>query len=160
MKKTVIIPILFILIFLCGCSLNTPQYMNLSKKPSNNYYSSQLYMHLKANSKYIIYVFDTNICKNIEISKDETDIISNFIQSLKSQNYIVSYDEDKKETFRIKIVFDNDTTYLIKVFDNQHAAILPWDGVYSEDFINMSDIPAAYNLYDFCSHVHNKPSSI
>jgi hypothetical protein len=153
----IIIILLLLLSTLTGCSSENPKYINFSTKPNNHYYTDQLKNKILTDENFTIYVFDTNLYKEIEVSKEENPIIKNFISSLISDNY--SNDEVKnKEIYRLKIVFSDDK-YLIKVFDNSVVSIFPWDGNYQEDIISIKDLPLRYNLLDFCNHIANKPLS-
>jgi hypothetical protein len=150
--------ILFILLFnLTSCSIENPKYINISTKPNNHYYTDQLEHKFLADDNFTLYVFDTNLYKEIEVSKEENPILKNFISSLILENYSDS-GINNKELYRIKVVF-NDDKYLIKVFDNSMVSISPWDGNYKEDIISMKDLPLRYNLIDFCNHIANKPLS-
>lgn len=158
MKRfNLIIITLLLLGNLNGCSSENPKYINFSTKPNNHYYTDQLENKLLADDNFTIYVFDTNLYKEIEVSKEENPIISNFISSLVSDNYC-SEEIKNKEIYRLKIVF-SDNKYLIKVFDNSVVSIFPWDGTYQEDIISIKDLPLRYNLLDFCNHIANKPLS-
>jgi len=158
LKKIKFIFIIVILLFtLNGCSFQNPKYINLSSKPSNHYYTDELKDKILNNQNFTLYVFDTNLYKEIEVPIDENPIIENFISSLVNDNYS---DEqiDVKESFRMKIVF-SDNKYLIKIFNDSIISISPWDGNYKEDIISIKDLPLRYNLFDFCNHIANKPLS-
>lgn len=158
MKKfSLIIIIILLLLNLTSCRIENPKYINFSTKPNNHYYTDQLENKISNDENFNIYVFDTNLYKEIEVSKEENTIINNFISSLVLENYFDS-GTNNKEIYRIKIVF-NDAKYLIKVFDNSMVSIFPWDGNYKEDIISIKDLPLRYNLLDFCNHISNKPLS-
>jgi len=149
--------ILLFFLTLSGCYFQNPKYINFSIKPSNHYYTDELQNKILNNEKFTLYVFDTNLYKEIEVPTEENSIIENLISSLVGDNYS---DEkvDVKEPFRLKIVFDHDN-YLVKVFNNSIISISPWDGNYEEDIISIKDLPLRYNLFDFCNHIANKPLS-
>ena len=158
LKKLNFIFIIVILLFtLNGCSFQNPKYINLSTKPSNHYYTDELENKILNNENFTLYVFDTNLYKEIEVPSEENDIIENFISALVDDNY--SEDQiDIEEPFRLKVVF-NDDKYLINVFNDSIVSISPWDGNYKEDIISIKDLPLRYNLLDFCNHIANKPLS-
>ena len=158
LKKLNFIFIIVLLLFtLNGCSFQDPKYINLSTKPSNHYYTDELENRILNNENFTLYVFDTNLYKEIEVPSEENDIIENFISALVDDNY--SEDQiDIEEPFRLKVVF-NDDKYLIKVFNDSIISISPWDGNYKEDVISIKDLPLKYNLLDFCNHIANKPLS-
>ena len=158
MKNLNFIFIILLLIFtLNGCSLQDPKYINFSTKPSNHYYTDELENKILNNEKFTLYVFDTNLYKEIEVPIEESSIIENFISTLNEDSYS-NEKIDIKEPFRLKIVFNNDK-YLIKIFNNSIVSISPWDGNYKEDVISIKDLPLRYNLFDFCNHIENKPIS-
>jgi len=158
LKKFNLIFITLLLLFtLNGCITENPKYINFSAKPNNHYYTDQLKNKILTDENFTLYVFDTNLYKEIEASKEENPIINNFISCLVSDNYF-NEQISTKESFRIKIVF-NDDKYLIKVFNNSIASISPWDGNYKEDIVSVKELPLRYNLLDFCNHIANKPLS-
>ena len=154
-KLNLIFIILLLLSTLNGCTFQNPKYINFSTKPNNHYYTDELKNKILNNETFALYVFDTNIYKEIEVPSEENLIIENFISSITSDNY---FDDqiDIKEPFRLKIVF-NDDKYLIKVFNDSIISISPWDGNYKEDVISIKGLPLGYNLFDFCNHITNKP---
>lgn len=157
MKKiNYIFMILVLFINFTGCDLQNSKYINFSVKPNNHYYLDEIKNKFLDNESFTLYMFDTNLYKEIEVSKDETPIIEDFIFSLTNENYS---DETvpEKEPFRIKITFDDKNQYLIKIFNNSIISISPWDGLYKEDIISMNNLPLKYNLFEFCNHIANKP---
>lgn len=158
MKRFISIVITLLLLFtLTSCGVENPKYINFSTKPNNHYYTDQLENKILTDENFTLYVFDTNLYKEIEVSKEENPILKNFISSLSLDNY---FDNEikNKEIYRIKVVF-NDDKYLISIFDNSTVSIFPWDGNYKEDIISIKDLPLRYNLLDFCNHICNKPLS-
>jgi hypothetical protein len=156
-KFNLIFITLLLLLTLNGCITENPKYINFSAKPNNHFYTDKLENKILTDDNFTLYVFDTNLYKEIEVSKEENPIIQNFISSLGPDNY---FDEavDIKEVYRLKIVF-NDDKYLIKIFNDSIVSISPWDGNYKEDFISIKELPLRYNLLDFCNHIANKPLS-
>ena len=158
MKRFSLIVITLLLLFtLNSCGIENPKYISFSTKPNSHYYTDQLENKILNNDNFILYVFDTNLYKEIEVSKEENLIIKNFLSSLIIENY-TDGEINNKEIYRIKVVFSDDK-YLIKVFDNSTISISPWDGNYKEDIILIKDFPLRYNLLDFCNHIANKPLS-
>lgn len=158
MKRFISIVITLLLLFtLTSCGVENPKYINFSTKPNNHYYTDQLENKILTDENFTLYVFDTNLYKEIEVSKEENPILKNFISSLALDNYF-NNEIKNKEIYRIKVVF-NDDKYLISIFDNSTVSIFPWDGNYKEDIISIKDLPLRYNLLDFCNHICNKPLS-
>ncbi len=159
MKKLnfIFIILLFFLTF-SGCALQNPKYINFSVKPNNHYYIDEVKNKILNNENFTVYVFDTNLYKEIEVPNEENSTVADFISSLTYDNYS---DEtiDEKEPFRIRILFDDKSQYLVKVFNDSILSVSPWDGNYKEDIISMKNLPLKYNLFDFCNHIANKPLS-
>lgn len=159
MRKYNLIFLVLILSFtLIGCNFENPKYINFSMKPNNHYYIDEIKNRILNNDKYTLYVFDTNLYKEIEVSADDDNIIEDFISSLTNDAYSDEKTEGK-EPFRLKVVFENGDKYLIKVFNDSKISVSPWDGVYKEDTISIKNLPLKYNLFDFCNHVLNNPIS-
>lgn len=159
MKKITFLLLIFLCFSLSGCIFQDPKYINFSKKPCDNYYTSSLYKEFLENSNYSVYIFDTNLYKNIQVNDNEKKITENFIESLSDKDFKTDNNSTEKEPYRIKIIFNDGSMFLIKVFNEKEISISPWDGNYKEDFINIENVPLAYNLYDFCNHVHNNPKN-
>lgn len=153
--KKLIIFIIFSL-FLIGCDINNPKYINLKKKESIDYYSNEIYFKILNNEDYTLTMFDTDISKNTLIDKEEQVIIENFLSSLTSSNYLKNSDDiSNKEAFHLIIEFD-DSKYIFNVYDENLVTVYPWDGVFPEDIITSENVPLRYNLYDFCNHIKNR----
>lgn len=141
---------------LIGCNLRNYQYINFSIKPNNHYYIDEIKNKILNNKKFTLYVFDTNLYKEIEVPKDENSIFEDFISSLTSENYSTEV-VNIKEPFRIRLYFNDNDQYFIKVFNDSIISIAPWDGIFKEDIISIKNLPLRYNLFDFCNHIANKP---
>lgn len=156
MKKLLSVIILFIITLpLFSCDVQNAKYINFTSKPSNHYYTDKLRNKILNNNPYELYVFDTNLYKEIPVEKSENVIIENFLNSLTESDYINEPIKDK-EPYRIKIVF-KDEKYLMRVYNESLISISPWDGTYKEDTVSMNNVPLRYNLIDFCNHIENKP---
>ncbi|WP_297421147.1 DUF4883 family protein [Clostridium sp.] len=153
---------IFIIIFLfstiSGCNFQDAKYINLSTKPNNHYYVDEIKNKILSNNKFTLYVFDTNLYKEIEVPSEEKSIMESFISSLTDNNYSEET-TDKKEPYRIKIIFDDNSQYILKIFDDSLVSVSPWDGNYKEDMVSIKDLPLRYNLFDFCNHIANEPLS-
>lgn len=158
MKK--IIAILLLLLnstFMIGCNLSDAKYINFSKKPSNHYYTDELTKKILNNEEFSLYIFDKNLYKEIKVDNGESIILENFLNNLNTTNYLETSNlTDKKEPFRMKIVF-KDNIFLLKIFNSEFITLSPWDGNYLEDIISMKDIPIGYNLFNFCLHIESLP---
>ena len=158
MFKKFLFPLLLILVLcLNGCVTTSAEYISFTTKPNNHYYTDELKNKVLNNENFSLSVFDTNLCKDIIVDKDDSIIIDNFLNSLTSDNYLAYNSKpDNKEKFRVIISF-SENKYLIKVYDASIISISPWDGSYEEDIISMESLPLHYNLLDFCNHIQNKP---
>lgn len=157
-KLTFTFIILLLFLTLSSCTLQSPKYINFSVKPNNHYYIDEIKTKILNNENFTLYVFDTNLYKEIEVPSEENSIIENFASSLTSENYS-DESPDAKEPFRIKILFEDNSEYLLKIFNDSTISISPWDGYYKEDVISIKDLPLRYNPFDFCNHIANKPMS-
>lgn len=157
MKKiSCIFIILLLSINLIGCNLRNYQYINFSVKPNNHYYIDEIKNKILNNKKFTLYVFDTNLYKEIEVPADENSIFEDFISSLATENYSTE-GVNIKEPFRIRLYFNDNDQYFVKVFNDSIISVAPWDGIFNEDIISMKNLPLRYNLFDFCNHIANKP---
>jgi hypothetical protein len=157
LKKISYIFIVLLIFTLNGCTFESPKYISFSTKPNNHYYSDELENKILNNENFSMYIFDTNLYKEIEVPNEETSILENFLSSIVVDNFS-NEKISTKELYRIKVVFNNNN-YIIKVFNDSFISISPWDGNYSEDIISMKDLPLRYNLFDFCKHITNEPVS-
>lgn len=153
MKK--LFNILIIIVISClftSCSFNESQYIKPGSKPKANYYTNEIKDKIENNEEYVIKIFDLDLYKYYEVDNKEHSIIPEFIDSLKSDSYDVSLEEDKSPQYKIIIEFSN-SKYIINAFNDKLISIHPWDGVYDEDVISMEGVPDYYNLYKFCEYI-------
>lgn len=155
MKSKKLIIFMILSLFLIGCDINNPKYINLKKKESINYYSNEIYFKILNNEDYTLTMFDTDVSKNTLIDKEEQVIIENFLSSLTSSSYLKNSDDiSNKEAFHLIIEF-KDSKYIFNIYDENLVTVYPWDGVFPEDIITSENVPLRYNLYDFCNHIKN-----
>ena len=157
MKYVKILAILLITFFLQGCAFDDPKYIHSTEKESNNFYTNQIYLKLLEDTDYSLEILDTNLYKTYKISDDEENVIENFIRSLSQDNFKDNEKIEDKAPYEMKIEFKDKSKYVIKVYNDSNVTISPWDGVFSEDTIDMIDVPLKFNLYDFCKHIENYP---
>lgn len=158
-KKSILVLILILLTFiLSSCSKEPEILMIRNKKPSNYYYSSILSNSFKTYSSCKVVVLETNFYKSMNFSKDDVDVIKCFFNCLNRNNFINKpNDLPKKPVYKIKCTF-NDNTYVINVYSERYLSIQPWDGYYSMDYVDASNIYTANNLYYLCQYVISKKS--
>lgn len=151
MKKfTYIILILLFSLFIIGCS--NPEYINLSKKPTNHYYTDEL-SKLLENKSFKLSAFDTNLYKEIPVSEDDKVILNKFLKSLSAKNFTDKPESlPAKPKYKLLINYENQK-YVINVYNENTISIYPFDGVYPEDFIITTDIAKGYQLLPFCKYI-------
>lgn len=153
MKKLKVLIAIMLVLFLSGCGLNDPKYINLSKKDGNDYYTKELKSKLIENDDFTVTVFDTNLYKDLTVDDNDKQVIKEFLKSTTGENFNEpSKDVVDNEIYRIIITIEEEK-YQIKVFSENLATLSPWDGNYTADFINFQDIPKRYNLLDFCDYI-------
>ncbi|GFZ31760.1 hypothetical protein CSC2_22860 [Clostridium zeae] len=154
MKKLLSLTLILIIsLTFIGCS--DSQYINLKKKPSNHYYTEELYKLIN-NNKFEISAFDTDVYKELPAKEEDDKVLIDFIKSLKNDNFIkkpANLPEKPKYKLFVKISADK---YVINVYDENVVSVFPWDGVFEEDYLSMDNIPLAYRLDSFCKYVFNK----
>jgi hypothetical protein len=155
LKKLKLFFIFLLIIFLQGCAFDDPRYLHLKAKPDMALYTKEIYAKVLQDEDFSIEFFDTNLYKDISVSKEENDVIENFIGSLSDENYKEDGIPTEKEPYQLRLKF-SDSKYIIKIYNDNLVAIIPWDGNYKEDVISMKNLPNRYNLYDFCKHVENR----
>ena len=161
MKYLKFIYILLLVTLLSGCVFNDPKYINLKTKPNLYYYPNEIYEKIKNNESYSLKVFDVNFYEYHEVSEEDEDILPCFLESLSNDNYVSELNlENEKVKYKLIIEFDNDNSkYVINVYDKNSITLFPWDGNLEEDMITMTDIPMRNNIYSFCVYIINKANS-
>ena len=157
MKNLKILAVLLLVISLQGCTFDSPKYIHSTEKKYDNFYTKEIYSKLLQDNNYTLEILDTNLYKSYQIDDNENDVIENFIRSLSTDNFKSNEKIEEIAPYEMKIKFDDKSKYLIKVYNNSTVSISPWDGIYPEDIIDMTDIPLKFNLFDFCKHIENMP---
>ena len=154
MKKLFLhINILIASFLLIGCTnFNKAQYIPPREKPTLNYYTNEIKSKLDNKESFNIKVFDMNVYKYYEVSKDEHTILLEFIDSLSSDNFSLEIDNSLIPAFKVIIEF-SDSKYVINAYSDTLVTIYPWDGVYKEDIISMENVSDYYNIYKFCDYI-------
>lgn len=152
--------LLIIILILQGCAFDDPMYIHFEKKNSPNYYLTEIASNLGNSTPYTLELFDTNLYKTIPIAEDEGKIIKNFIQNLTSDSYETTNEIPEKEVYQLRITFDNGENYIFKIYNESIVTVYPWDGIFSEDIVDMKNVPQRYNLYDFCTYIKNKQNHL
>ncbi|HID0854230.1 TPA: DUF4883 family protein, partial [Clostridium botulinum] len=83
-------------------------------------------------------------------------LIKHFITLLKKENFkTLEKKSESKPLYKIFFTFEKDK-YIINVYNKQYISVYPFDGNFPMDYIDMSNIPEAYNLYNLCNFLFNK----
>lgn len=155
-KLTFILLTIIITLFLYGCAFENPKYIHLKKKPSINLYATEIAENLSLNIPYSLELFNLDLYKLYILNDNEKKILINFLKSTTTDNFNEYEEISDVETYQLRITFENGDKYIIKVFNNSLLSVSPWDGIFSEDIINMNDIPENYNLYEFCTFIEKR----
>ncbi|WP_353505355.1 DUF4883 family protein [Clostridium sp. Marseille-Q2269] len=158
MKK--IFKILFLICIPCflltSCNITFPIDSVKGKKPTNFYYTNLLAKNITLEKEYKVTILETNFYKGIEINRKDKELIKNFVSLLRKQNFKTSVKNlESKPIYKIFFTFKKDK-YIINVFNKQYISIHPFDGDFPTDYIDMTNIPEAYNLYNLCNFLFNK----
>lgn len=153
MKKS-IKSILVCLIIFFLLTLNACNYTSIKKEKNNNqYYFSKLANNITTCNNYKITLLDTNFYKTIELNKTDINTLLNFMNTLNKNNFIKKPIKlPKKPEYKFFLNLD-ENKYVINVYNEQYVSIFPWDGNYSEDFIDMKNLYKGYNLYNLCKYL-------
>lgn len=135
---------------MCSCSNISIYY---KKKPNNFYYTNELMGCFKLEKKYSIFLLDTSFYKKETLDKAESDVVKGFLSTITNKNFI-SKPKNLPEKPQYKLYFTfNNKKYVSEIYNEKFISIYPWDGEYERDYINMENVPNAYNLYGFCKNI-------
>lgn len=149
--------LIFISCFLLtSCNIAFPIDGLKGKKPNNFYYTNLLAKNITLEKQYKVTISETNFYKGSEINKKDKELIKHFITLLKKENFKTLEKKPKsKPLYKIFFTFEKDK-YIINVYNKQYISVYPFDGNFPMDYIDMNNIPEAYNLYNLCNFLFNK----
>lgn len=155
MKKLLIILLsFFIVLFISGCS-KIP--ISFNNKPSNSYYSKELLNKYKLDGLDKVTAFEVNYSKERPVDEKDAEIINKFLTSVDNSSYISKpSDLPEKSKYKFFIDLKNNDKYVIDVYDEKYVSIYPWDGNYSPDYIDMTNVHTLYNLYGLSKYLFPK----
>lgn len=152
--------ILLILFLILSLFIGTKSYLS-KKKPNNYYYTNLLSKNLTLCKSYEVKVLDTNFYKIEDLSLEDKELIKSFLQELRKPNFI-----SKPETLNLKPKYklfysfpENNSKFVINIYDSNFISIHPWDGEFFMDYIDMKNIPMRYNLYSLSKNAFIKTPS-
>lgn len=124
-----------------------------AKKPAMYYYTNLFSKCILEENTYLGTVLDTNLYKEKTLSNDNKSEIKNFIKNLHKENFINKpKDLPTKPLYKMYFTFKSGK-YVMNVYNEKYVSVYPWDGNYPEDYIDMSSLPAAYNIHSFCKYL-------
>lgn len=153
MKKTWFILLGFLIgIIFYGCSTGAPNFPSSGKKPSNSHYTNLLVKAINTDASCSVKIYETNLHKEKDLTKDGIESLRNFFKLLSSSNFIKApSDIPQKPQYKIFVSIGCEK-HVINVYSEKVISIYPWDGSYEMDFIDMSGIYTSYNLHGLCRH--------
>ena len=139
-----------------GCNINYNEYPSFETKPGHNFYTSSLTSLLAKEEDFNVVLLETNYSTEIDVDTVGKDTLKNFFISLSENSFItdktILTSLPKKPLYRL-YVNTEDEKYVINIFSQDIATLHPWDGLFSEDYISMTQSPKAYNLYGLCNYL-------
>jgi hypothetical protein len=151
-RVTALLAIFIIISIFTGCKMKSTDLPIARKKPSNFYYTSILANNMAADNNIKGSVFEINLHKEKELGQEGYESILVFFKSLKSRNFINKpADLPAKPQYKFYITSKNEK-YVINIFNEKYISIHPWDGIYIDDYIDISDINTRYSLYELCKY--------
>ncbi len=142
--------IIIFTIILSGCD-RVKTFLN-EPKPSENFYTQSLQTSIKDNDIKNISIFYREFFKEFNIQTENYEDIINFITSIKNED-VITRPEDLPETSKYKVFITlNTCKYVVNVYNEKYVSIYSWDGEFSVDYVYISNIPLAYNIYGLCKY--------
>ncbi|HCW03981.1 MAG TPA: hypothetical protein DGK91_05240 [Clostridium sp.] len=157
MKKLVTFLLLSsILIISIGCSSDRLKYTLNRQKPNTYYYTAMLAKDIKANGISNVLALETNLNKERNLKDEDVKTLISFFNLIKTKNFLqAAPDLPKKPEFKFYISSGNDK-YVVNVYNEKYIGIFPWDGNYSMDYIDMTEVKPLYNLYNLCKYMYQE----
>lgn len=157
MKKYLyIFTLIILLVIASGCNINYNEYPSFETKPGYNFYTNSLTSLLSREDDFQVMLLETNYSTELDVDTIGKDTLKDFFTSLSENSFItdktILMDLPKIPIYKLYINTE-DEKYVINIFSEDIVTIHPWDGLFSEDYINMVHSPKAYNLYGLCSYL-------
>lgn len=151
MKKGSLVVLILISIFSIFFFVNRE--LN-KKKPYDFYYTNLLAKNLTVPKHATVKALNINFYKTKELSEDDIEAINDFMKNI-SQNSFTKKPIDLPENpeYKLFFTFNNKEKYVINVYNSKYISVFPWDGDFSMDYANMSNVPIRYNIYNLCEYI-------
>jgi len=100
-----------------------------------------------------LYALYMNFYKKKDFSAEDLSIFREFFNSLKVDSFIEKPTiQQNKPIYKIFLTFSKNK-YVINIYNENFISIYPWDGGYSMDYLDTSNMFKAYNLYGLCKYL-------
>jgi len=143
----------FFSLSLFGCTYNFNKNIFNKSKPTNYYYTKLLMKDLSLKPPTELYALYMNFYKKKDFSKDDLTTFSQFFNSLTNASFIAKpAGLPAKPLYKIFLTF-SENKYVINIYDEKFISIYPWDGDFDMDYIDISKMFKAYNLYGLCKYL-------
>ena len=153
--KKILSLLLFLIILsisITGCTIKATDIPFTKNKPNNYYYTNLLAQNFKDDNFPKITLFHVNLNKDKELPKEGMENIVGFFKNIKQRNFISKPASlPSKPQFKIYINTKKEK-YVVNVYNEKYISIYPWDGVFSMDYIDTTDLYALYNFYGLCTY--------
>lgn len=151
-KKFLLIELLlFTVLIFSGCNAQLIYYNE--KKPNIYYYTQNLCSLIDKTDNFSVVLFQSDLHKQIDVTKDAVPVLKNFINDIKAEDFIEKPD-NLPEIPPYKLFINiGDTKYVVNIYNDSILSIHTWDGIFKEDFLTMENVHAAYNLYGLCKYI-------
>lgn len=146
--------ILIISFIITGCNKNLIKNIKTPfnpSKPSLNFYTENLIRSIKNTKNIQISIFYPKIGKNKVIPNNYMEKFNLFLDSIKSNYFINSNTQNlnlQNPEYRLTVFINNTETFIINVFNPKYITIHPWDGTYTEDIVDISNLHDGINIYN------------
>lgn len=155
-KLATILLLVSIFVISIGCSNDRLKYTLNRQKPNTYYYTDILVKEIKANGISNVLALETNLNMERNLKDEDIKTLISFFNLIKTKNFMASPPElPKNPEFKFYISSGNDK-YIINVYNEKYISIFPWDGNYSMDYIDMTEVKPLYNLYNLCKYMYTE----
>ena len=156
MKKITLILSFILILSFKSCSNNMmSEYLGPQEKEISNLYGSKLNDLFVNSGNFTVKIFDMDYYTYYSVNEEDFIVVKDFMNFLKEEDFSLDNStnfDNTRPKFKLILEFEEEK-YVFNIYDKEFTTLYPWDGVYEEDIINMSNVPEYYNLYKFCNYV-------